>query len=183
MSNVSNNIEDHTAASKKRIRDRILKIKEKMYKKGRYMVMDTKFNILLQSTGSLTASFRELCNENPKKYGSKDGKMYFVVKFTADPRYKVIFDKDLGGLKIHASILLVKFGKANPLAYEKIHKRNDKRGAKKESTCLWVRYRPSDIFKFKMHDTKRVAQSLYKAEHGPSIMEAIDYQKMKWARK
>jgi len=80
-------------------------------------------------------------------------------------------------------MIVVRLGDTNSLAYESIHIRNDKRGAKKESTCLWVRYRPSDIFKFKMHDTKRVAQSLYKAEHGPSIMKPVDYQKMKWARK
>jgi len=50
---------------------------------------------LLQSTGRPTAAFQDLCDENPKKYGSKDGKMYFIVKFTTDTRHRIIFHDNL----------------------------------------------------------------------------------------
>ena len=121
------------------LRDRLKDIKEKVYKEGRIFVFDSKLNLLFRKKRSGIASpvLLRIAKENPKKYSSKEGKYYFiVVEVTINLQYNHIFDKVVGGINIHASMmtkLLTSDWSDNKIhiEIEDITTRNDKKRCQK----------------------------------------------------
>ena len=182
---VSNNIEDHTKESKKKLKDLLKKIRASVYSKGRFMYYDMKLKLVAR------AKSERVLRSRIDKYMRQDletrsgpNVYYIFVELTTYDTYRMIFDPESGGgLHIFVNISKFEMTQMDLFSAEKVSKRKDKTGVKQKSTILWINYRPDDLQNFRINDTARVAKSLIQAEHEMCILEPEPYKAMKWSRK
>ena len=185
---VSNNIEDHTKESKKKLKDLLKKIRASVYSKGRFMYYDMKLKLVAR------AKSERVLRSRIDKYMRQDletrsgpNVYYIFVELTTYDTYRMIFDPESGDGGLHIFANMTKFEMIDDgddeFSVETLSKRKDKTGVKQKSTILWINYRPDDLQNFRINDTARVAKSLIQAEHEMCILEPEPYKAMKWSRK